>query len=989
MRGGGGPKEYCIVQLKRTKCLWAPRIGLFSTPSNPHPHVMFSSTHSPIPTTTRPGLRQVTRRAARALTLLPLLGLLLLARPAAAQVGIGTTAPDAKAALEIASNSKGLLVPRMTEARRNSIAAPVPAGLLVYQTDGAQPGFWYYEATAGWTFLNPSADNLGNHTASQNIQLNNHWLSNDGGNEGLRVDNAGRVGVGLAPTYALQVYDPDPAAQTVAQFEGNNASFAAGYVNALQPTATPVWAYRRQGTVTGYHGITTNGDWNLFLRQNGTTFFRPLTVTDSTGRVGIGTLAPTTRLTISPTTVEPKITLWDGNSTTDHYGFGVSGFQLNYHVATLSDSHVFLAEGKNGDGNELMRIKGNGRVGIGLTNPIYALQVRDTATSANQTVAQFEGNNSSYVLSYINALNGTALAAWGYRRQGVIVGYHGITPNGDWNLFLKNGAATILPLTVRDTTGYLGVATSAPRTRLAISPTVSEPKITLWDGGSTTSHYGFGITGFQLNYHVNATTDAHTFFAGGKNGDGAELLRIQGNGRVGIGTSAPGFHLHLQDTTGASTIAKLEGSNPVQSGMYINTTNAAASTFYGYQRQGVTRAYHFLSGFDNSWQLSVGGAQRFAVSSTGLVGVNKNTPTYPLHVSTPNAAYGTVAQFDGSHSSFAGTYVNAETAGAAPFYGYQQQGTVKAYHLINSTGDWQLNLNGGVRMTVDAVTGGLGLGTVNPIAKLHINGGVSASPTGASFSFFTAGAASLATSSVTTARTVAAYIEGGQFWVNSAIVAGALNTSSDQRIKRVVGVSDGTNDLGLLNQLRITDYRYIDQLNNTGEIVKKVIAQEVEAVLPAAVTRSRMAIPDVYEVAARVSTSEKTTTVHTTKAHGFRTSDQVRLYTPQQQDLNPTVTVLDAHTFTFTAAEAPANQLFVYGKYVDDFRSVDYDAIAMLNVSATQELARRLAALEQQNEQLREQAGRAEQRAVTAEATTQGFEARLREVEVRLGTAKR
>ncbi|MBN2090797.1 hypothetical protein JW964_14385 [candidate division KSB1 bacterium] len=37
------------------------------------------------------------------------------------------------------------------------------------------------------------ADNLGNHIATQNIRLNNHYLSNDGGNEGIRVDNSGNV----------------------------------------------------------------------------------------------------------------------------------------------------------------------------------------------------------------------------------------------------------------------------------------------------------------------------------------------------------------------------------------------------------------------------------------------------------------------------------------------------------------------------------------------------------------------------------------------------------------------------------------------------------------------------------------------------------------------------------------------------------------------------------------------------------------------------
>ena len=50
-----------------------------------------------------------------------------------------------------------------------------------------------------------------------------------------------------------------------------------------------------------------------------------------------------------------------------------------------------------------------------------------------------------------------------------------------------------------------------------------------------------------------------------------------------------------------------------------------------------------------------------------------------------------------------------------------------------------------------------------------------------------------------------------------------------------------------------------------------------------------------------------------------------------------------------------AGQVFVYGREVKDFRVVDYEAIAMLNVSATQELNRRL---EAQAEQIRRQTTR-------------------------------
>ena len=66
------------------------------------------------------------------------------------KIGIGTTAPNASALLEISSTNKGVLIPRMTIAQRNAIPSPVN-GLLIFQTDGSS-GFYYYY-NAAW---NPS-----------------------------------------------------------------------------------------------------------------------------------------------------------------------------------------------------------------------------------------------------------------------------------------------------------------------------------------------------------------------------------------------------------------------------------------------------------------------------------------------------------------------------------------------------------------------------------------------------------------------------------------------------------------------------------------------------------------------------------------------------------------------------------------------------------------------------------------------------------------
>lgn len=74
-----------------------------------------------------------------------------------AQTGIGTATPNAAAKLEIASTDKGLLIPRMTKAQRESITLAAAAnGLLVYQTDDVV-GFYVNNSsttTPSWTRLN-------------------------------------------------------------------------------------------------------------------------------------------------------------------------------------------------------------------------------------------------------------------------------------------------------------------------------------------------------------------------------------------------------------------------------------------------------------------------------------------------------------------------------------------------------------------------------------------------------------------------------------------------------------------------------------------------------------------------------------------------------------------------------------------------------------------------------------------------------------------
>lgn len=82
------------------------------------------------------------------------------------QSGIGTTAPNASAKLEIASTDKGLLIPRMTSTQRGNITSPAN-GLLVYQTDGVV-GFYVNTGTSAvpaWTRINTDWLKTGNDIA--------------------------------------------------------------------------------------------------------------------------------------------------------------------------------------------------------------------------------------------------------------------------------------------------------------------------------------------------------------------------------------------------------------------------------------------------------------------------------------------------------------------------------------------------------------------------------------------------------------------------------------------------------------------------------------------------------------------------------------------------------------------------------------------------------------------------------------------------------
>jgi hypothetical protein len=174
------------------------------------------------------------------------------------------------------------------------------------------------------------------------------------------------------------------------------------------------------------------------------------------------------------------------------------------------------------------------------------------------------------------------------------------------------------------------------------------------------------------------------------------------------------------------------------------------------------------------------------------------------------------------------------------------------------------------------------------------------------------------------------------------VLASEFDANSDARIKNIIGLSDNAADLQTILKLRITNYHFIDTVARGGKLYKKVIAQEVEQIYPDAISKSTDVIPDIFQMA-------DIKNGHIAIANTLKAGDMVKLILSNRTEF---VKVNDADGNGFNVNLSDEGKVFVYGRQVNDFRSVDYEALTTLNISATQQLVKMINDLQQQNSTL-------------------------------------
>jgi len=542
-------------------------------------------------------------------------------------------------------------------------------------------------------------------------------------------------------------------------------------------------------------------------------------------------------------------------------------------------------------------------------------------------------------------------------------------------------------------TGNIGIGTNTPLRKLTVQTASNSYGLSQTDGTRSLSTYIGDETNGNGAFFGTETNHPLYFFTNSS----APLMTLTTAGNVGIGTRTPSSRLTVQSLTNDFGLTHTDGTVTV--GSFIGNFQGATGGWLG------TKSAHPLNFFTSN------GAAQMTLSTNGNFGIGTVTPLEKLTIQTPEDSYGI------SHRTNTGKVLATLFGGTSAGIGTFSNTAMRIFSnsvsrmLISPTGD--VSIMGNVGIGVESLNARFQIGNIfSPllygIAATHdfgiagVNGGIlviDQQPNGTiiqpstdiilmprvnghgrvgintatpgyplevaddilspsyNHSFFSVSIQGNIYSGATVASAnVSIYAARG-------VMGAEFDAFSDARIKDIKGISSSKKDLETINALQITDYTLKDKIKYGNKSFKKVIAQEVEKVYPQVVSQHADFIPNVYQLTNKIEQTPNGLLLSFVGDHHIgKKAKKLRVLLPAEENMKSydIISVPYSNQVIINAPAIKSDKVFVYGEEVDDFRTIDYEGLAILNISATQEISKLLTqqekAIKMQNKKIEEMA---------------------------------